>query len=263
MNLRELDRRRVLAIVEPVFEVMGKTNSNSASWAFDRFRLYTADSNTYVQIKDHNGTIIGEQLFHSGGGWTTNKFEHDFLFDLSGNTGNHEWEILIKGIPPSAKFKQIYSNPTGFGSTRGKDADLTYWNLDKANPINDSTTEAYLRLENQPLTLLDGALNVKAKYIYVQNTLLSPSNIDDLIIGADNYGITGGTLNYNGLSPTSASKAAYDNLIAKSWTITGAVPTEEPATAWEDVVVADYKLRVENNYGVLEDEAALLNWLKS
>lgn len=199
--------------------MVGKTRSNSAAWAFDRLRLYTPTAQTMVMVKDHLGNIVGEQPFSS-----TLNFEHDFTFDLSGNVNNDEYEIHIKGIPSDALFKQIYAYPTGFGATRNKNAELTYWNLNVANPTNDATTEAYLRLENQPITLIDGANNIKAKHIYIQNSSLPSDQVDALIIGANNSGITGGTFNKTGVTATAASRAAWDSLATKTWTLVGTAP---------------------------------------
>lgn len=208
------------------YYMAGKTRSNSATWAFDRFRLYNPDQYTTVMVKDHNGNVIGEQPFS-----TDLSFEHTFTFDLSGNVNNDEWEIFIKGVPPNARYEQIYAYPTGYSATRNKDADISYWNLNVVNPVGGSTTDAYLRLNNQPLTFIEGALEVNSKFIYVNGTQLPPDNIDELIIGADLSGITGGTFDYTGLAPTSASKSSWDSLKAKSWNMIGAVPADQVAPA--------------------------------
>ena len=201
--------------------LLGRTNSSSSTWGFDRFRLYTPTQNTKVRIKDHLGNIVDTQSFS-----TTNSFEHDFSFNLSGNTGNAEWEIYIGGVPDNSQFAQVYAYPTGWSATRGLDADITYWNLNVVNPRNNGGTEGYLRLNNQPLTNIDGATGILAKYVYLQNCLLISSVIDDVIIGCDNNGQTSGTLDYsnNPGSPTTTSLTAHNNLISKGWAITGPTP---------------------------------------
>ena len=65
--------------------------------------------------------------------------------------------------------------------------------------------------------------------LLVNDNNLPSADLDDIIITLDNNGLTGGTLNYSnqtgGASPNiGVSGTAYNNLIAKGWTVTGNVP---------------------------------------
>jgi len=208
------------------------TSSLSTAWAFDRLRLYTANTNTKVGIFqpgavniDTQGrtvllkeNLLLQQPFHSGGGWTTDEFEHDFTFDLSNIGGN--LRVAISGVPEGAAFTQVYSNPTGYGATRGKDAKIYFWYFGGYNPTN------FLRLENQPLSYiyLDNSNIVNALYVRVDGTNIYDTHLDKLLIGLNNNGKSNGTLNYSGRTATVGGRAAYDSLISKNWTITGTAP---------------------------------------
>jgi hypothetical protein len=205
------------------------TNSNSSTWAFDRWRLYTANWATRVKITDTTGnTTHGIKLFHAGGGWTADVFEHDFTFDLSFNTGNSELLVWISAIPTGANFTQVYANPTGFGATRNKDADITKWYLNHVNPSD------WLRLENQPLSIITFApvysetKMINALNVRVDNTPIGATYLEDILKWCDANGKSNGTINYSGCANasnmTAEARPAYDNLINKGWTITGTAP---------------------------------------
>jgi hypothetical protein len=208
---------------------MASTTSNSSTWAFDRLRLYTANWATRVQIRNSDSTIVySTKLFHAGSGWTASEFEHDFTFDLSFNTANDSLTVWISGVPTGANFTQVYANPTGFGETRNKDADIEFWMLDVVNPSD------YLRLENQPLAFLDfsteyvGTKVINALNVRVDNAPMHYSYLESLLEYCDANGKSNGTINYSGCPQaqymTAASRPAYDNLINKGWTITGTPP---------------------------------------
>jgi hypothetical protein len=204
------------------------TTSNSSTWAFDRLRLYTANWATRVQIRYENGDIVASELFHKGGGWTADTFEHDFTFDLSFNTANDNLVVYISGIPTGANFTQVYANPTGFGATRNKDADIKYWYLDYVNPSD------YLRLENQPIEILyftenyQGQAVINALNVRVDGTPLGAIWLEAILVWLDANGKSNGTLNYENCPNASGMRAQYrqnyDNLINKGWTITGTPP---------------------------------------
>jgi len=77
-------------------------------------------------------------------------------------------------------------------------------------------------------------LNLVGALPSVNNLLVNDNNLpsadlDNIIITLDNNGLTGGTLDYSnqtgGASPNiGVSGVAYNNLIAKGWTVTGNVP---------------------------------------
>jgi len=219
--------------LQDVWYQFAMTSSISSNWAFDRLRLYTANTNTKVGLFNASGgantdaqgrtvlntvDLIVQQPFHSGEGWTSADYEHDFTFDLSTIGGN--LKVAISGVPTGADFTQIYSNPTGYGSTRGKDADISFWYFGGCNPTD------YLRLENQPLyyIYLDNSNIVKALHVRVDGTNLYNTHLDKLLIGLNNNGKSNGTLNYSGRTVTVGGRVAYDNLISKGWTITGTPP---------------------------------------
>jgi hypothetical protein len=205
------------------------TTSNSSTWGFDRWRLYTANWGTRVKVTNDTETITyGVKDFHKGGGWTADTFEHDFTFDLSANTTNAELTIWISGIPTGANFTQVYANPTGFAATRNKDADIKYWALDNVNPSD------WLRLENQPLEALyftqgySGLQVINALNVRVDGTPLGSLYLEGMLAWIDANGKSNGTLNYENCPNASAMRAEYrqyyDNLINKGWTITGTAP---------------------------------------
>lgn len=216
MSLIILHRRRLSQ--EPVYISVATTVSNSASWAFDRFRLYSPTANTLVQIKDHNGLIIDTQPFSS-----VNSFEHDFTFDLSGNVNKNHWEILITGIPTGSSFRQLYAFPTGFGATRNKNAEISYWDFNKISFVAAGADLGRARFNSQPLIGFDG--DIYAQEVNFNNSGLTSALTDKLIISVNNAGLSNGTLNYaNNIAPSFASRAAYDALITRGWTITGTAP---------------------------------------
>lgn len=62
----------------------------------------------------------------------------------------------------------------------------------------------------------------------LQGNRLSSSNIDNILISLDTYGLSNGHLDYSNQipvsNPTLASLSAYNNLVAKGWTIIGNIP---------------------------------------
>lgn len=97
--------------------------------------------------------------------------------------------------------------------------------------LSTLTALASLNLANGGLTALDISSNVLLTNITVQNNTLNTSVVNNIILDADSAGLSSGTLNYSSNSAPSATENtnddvldAYNALITKSWTITGAVP---------------------------------------
>jgi hypothetical protein len=241
------------------WEIVGTTphDVNNTAWGFDRWRLYypentmvalaraqTACDNTELYYDESTGRayyIGGEvyqpQLFHSGGGWTNDVFEHDFTFDLSAiptADPNEEYTtelyILIKNIPEEAEFQQIYATPTGYGATRGKNANIISWDFNLfgvGENVGGSSTS--ILFGGQPLDyffLVTSTFPIKAKTIDFSNCQFDGAELDELLQCVDLGGVSNGTLKYNGnLDPPSANgRPYYDNLISRGWTITGTPP---------------------------------------
>jgi len=147
---------------------------------------------------------------------------------LSFNVNNDALHICITGGPINAKFSQVYAYPTGYGGTRGKNAELTSWHFAMVNPhVNaDNTGNAYLRFENQNIINPVIPEQINANNIKFQNNNLWDGDIDKILIALDLNGLSNGILDYSGNSKpaTVAGRPAYDNLISKGWTITGTPP---------------------------------------
>lgn len=224
---------------------IGYTISESATWGFDRFRLYYPNYGTRIglfsigdvaahQLTDANGQqymnrqpTYGSKLFSS-----TNAYEHDFSFDLSFNTAKNAIYIYIQSKPTTAEFQQVYSFPTGYGATYNKNAEIGAWDFSVVNTgVNVGASDTSMFFENQPLAnvmWLDTSRTpaIYAKTLRFQNSQLRAVDIDNILIWTDTGGVSNGTLDYSGNPnvPTNASKTAYDNLISKGWTITGTAP---------------------------------------
>lgn len=208
------------------YRLFCKTVSNSATWGFDRLRLYYPKWHTRIQVRRPDGSILDTQQFA-----TDNGFEHNFSFDLSENVNNDEYSVYICGVVEGNTYMQAYAYPTGYSATYGRNAQVTYWNLNIISPEYTAGVHGSLFLENQPLTTIDGALNIKAKTVRLQNSQLDAETLADIIIGLDNTGITGGSLNYSGnlAAPAERALTAYNNLKDnKGWALTGDVPNDAP-----------------------------------
>lgn len=224
-----------------VGQIVGQGNT---AWALDRWRLYYPKATTQVGIFYDFGTVSsdnGRQYkmitpdlvapFHAGGGWTTSTYEHDFTFDLSADTAN--CYLAIKCIPSTAGFQQIYAGASGYGASRGKNANMFSWDFSIVNTVaNIGGADSSLIFKNQSsFQVLDWKDNLTtptlyAKTLLFENCNINQANLDKLIIWTERGGISNGTLNYSGNPgiPSNASKAAYDALIARGWTITGTAP---------------------------------------
>jgi hypothetical protein len=232
MGLRELHKRR---FVEAPFEMAFRTNSNSSNWCFNRFRLYTADNTVMVQARKLDGTIIDTQPFRAANyGWGGD-YEASFLFDFSFNTTNEEIEIYIQGLKPGMEFLQLYAYTGHAGSavrwyedaniTEGiTNAKLTYMNMgllkfDQDYP-SSSRGVAFVYVENNGISEITQPDQFYGGIFDIRNCNISASEADQLIIGCDNQGRSGGTLLLSGNNGrTSASDSAWINLNTKSWSL--------------------------------------------
>ena len=199
------------------FRLFCKTVSNSATWGFDRFRLFNSKWHTKVQVRRPDGSVVATQSFAPDGA-----FEHTFSFDLSDNVNKDEYSVYIAGVAVGQNFNQAYAWPTGYGATYGKNAEITYWDFREVNPVFSGTT-GRIRFENNPITAMDGLNYLAAAEVNFTNCQLGAEDLADAIIGLDNSGIANGTFSYSGnlAAPAERALAAYDSLAAKNWTLTG------------------------------------------
>lgn len=208
------------------------TVSEQPNWCFDRFRLYTADSQTVVQARRADGTLIDEQVFSDPNyGWGGD-FEASFMFDFSYNTAKEEIKIYIANIPEGATFQQLYArdghagtavryseDPNAAGMAT-HDAELTYVNMGffKFDYADHNVVFVYLGWQN--LHTIDGADQFHGRTLDVRNNSLPATTLDDILIGCDTIGHSGGYLYLSGNNGrTTASDAAHASLLSKSWTI--------------------------------------------
>jgi hypothetical protein len=224
-----------------VGQIVGQGN---AAWALDRWRLYYPKSTTQVGVFfDYTG-VYGDNgkpykittpdvlaPFHAGGGWTTSTYEHDFTFDLSATTSNSY--LAIKCIPGSSEFQQIYAGISGYGASRGKKANMFTWDFSIVNTgtnVGGADTSLIFKDQSEFMmlewrdTLTTPTLY--AKTLLFQNCNIGTEDLDKLIIWTERGGVSNGTLDYSGNRgiPSNASRAAYDALIARGWSITGTPP---------------------------------------
>lgn len=218
-------RWRPLEVIEdmPGYVLIGKTISNSSGWAFDRLRMYSNSLTARVALTWGDGTVIDIQPFS-----TTGDFEHDFLFDLSSNVDKEEILILLKGASLDKQdYTEVYMYPTGFDATRGKNAEITYWDLNYYNPINDGhSSQGYFEAKGQPLNTIVGAEHFASILVNITNCNVDSKTIDKTMISLDRIGQLGGTFQYLGNTgaPTGAVLENYNNLVAKGWNIEGIAP---------------------------------------
>jgi len=239
MKMREILNRRRLAELELPWKMFARTNSRDSTFAFDRFRIYGDVSKLKIGIFRNvntwgtesgeilEGEFISEQPFHIGGGWTTAEFEHDFTFNLSGEVGLIT--LAIKGFNPNThKCAQVYGFPTGYGDTRNKNTLIEYWNFHIINPdpTADITGISRFRMNHGEFYSFEAPSLIKTAEFNIQNARLTSAEINDVLIFLNNNRQSNGTLNYsnNWQNPSLASRAAYDSLISKGWTITGTPP---------------------------------------
>lgn len=96
---------------------------------------------------------------------------------------------------------------------------------------------------NTGITSVDLSANTLLDDVRVQNAVTDVSSLDSIINTLDANGVTNGTLIYD-ITPSSDAYAAYSNLSAKGWSISGTAP-EAPAGLF--TVTGDISLYPEAN----------------
>lgn len=225
-------------VQEDSYELMLKTTSNSSTWCFDRFRLYTADIGTMVQLRKENGVVLATKKFHDTkyfSVWNYASYDHTFFFDLSFNTNNDEISLFVTGKDTTMKFQQLYAtdNHAGSGVRWGVDDNLTtitnaqvsYLNMDFLRFDQDSSA-GFVYLENQGLSTIIGADKFFGRVLYINGNNLTSADIDQVIVGIDNNGVQPSTvggqaciLQIDAGLRTSASASAWSSLTTKGWTL--------------------------------------------
>jgi hypothetical protein len=234
------------------------TKSTSAAMAFDRLRLSNLAGVEVgiVPPQPLNQTSIGLgqdslgvyltgsvydkvqqiQPFQAGGGWTSSSDEHDFSFDCSsfayGNGNDDAAAIVIKNIDETNIFWQLYAYPTGFGGTRGKNAELVTVVYETLKIATVGSEIGRLRLTNQipwayHTMTSEGTFPIHAKEVRMEGT--SVFFVQDMFRSLVLAGETSGTFSYTESErPKSGNQQAiddYNTLISRSWSITGGAPT--------------------------------------
>jgi hypothetical protein len=234
--------------------VFALTTSTSATFSFDRLRISNSSGLEFAILDPANENQIGapvedefglylpgdaglEQIqpFHTGGGWTLLEDEHDFTFDCSGfsygNGNSDAATILVKGLKTDNVVWQLYAYPTGYGGTRGANAELISINYKAARIGSVGSEIGRLRLTNQTNLL---------PYMYMHDGEIAPINAKEVRlegVGATSIAFAlealvlgggyDGTLSWNpGEADNSGSDAQlnYDILVNRNWTITGGRP---------------------------------------
>ena len=207
------------------YRLFCKTVSKSANWGFDRFRLYSPKWHTKVQVRRPDGSVVATKDFSDGG------FEHEFSFDLSENVANEEYSVYMAGVPSTSKFVQVYAYPSGYGGAYGRNAEITYWDFNQVNLVNDGANGiGRVRFENNPITALVGIANIAAGEINFTNCQLDAETLADALIAIDNSGVLNGSFKYSGnlAAPAERALTAYNNLKdTKGWELIGDVPSDQ------------------------------------
>lgn len=225
------------------------TADKSSEMAFDRFRIDGDTSSIKVGVfftDDDAGTLFTEgdkhyvtqsprqiQPFHSGGGWTTASYEHDFSFDLTGskphdaNTTNGS-TIVISGLKPENKIYQVYAAPVGYSATRNKNASIISWHHGVGKVQAGGGDIGRLRLENQGYNVdaMSSMFGGQPKPIYAKEFDLrgsEPIYVDYAFQQLVDGGETNGTFRFDNASVNSQSNKS--TLESRGWTISGTVAT--------------------------------------
>jgi len=217
-------------LVDIVWTLGLKTTSSSSNWCFNRFRLYTASTNTLVEARKADGTIIGRQLFRTAGYTWGADYEMSALFDFSFNTTNQEISIYFSGIGAST-FMQLYAYTGHAGSAVrwSEDANVTQSIINaKISFIdmgffkfNNNPVDGFVYLENQGINEIANPREFYGRVLDLRNNNISAATADELFIGCDlnAHQTSPGNLLLSGNNGrTSASDAAAISLSNKGWT---------------------------------------------
>jgi hypothetical protein len=242
----------------PKWYYLAATKSTSTAMAFDRLRLSNMAgvevgivppqplNQTSIGLGQDSlgayltGSVYGKvqqiQPFQAGGGWTSSSDEHDFSFDCSsfayGNGNDDGAAIVIRNIDETNIFWQLYAYPTGFGGTRGKNAELITIVYETLKIATVGSQLGRLRLTNQivwPFHLASGGatLPIHAKEVRMEGT--GVIFVEDMFRSLVLSGETGGTFSYTEAErPKNGNQQPIDDyvtLTSRSWSITGGAPT--------------------------------------
>jgi hypothetical protein len=144
--------------------------------------------------------------------------------DLTGNTSSTTVTVVIT-IPSGKIFGRLSLSTESITSFDiSANTDLNYFitainNSLATVSVSNNTNLTYLAVNNTIITVLDISTNSLLTNLYVQNTSLSSSEVDDIYVQLDTNGLSNGDLEIDDIR-TSASDTARTNLITKGWTIT-------------------------------------------
>jgi hypothetical protein len=214
---------RVIAIqtLEVEWFHLGLSGANANGFSFDKYEISQGSDDFEIALfdvyasryTDGNGRSyfteppLETAKFSSTGGTLA-----DFNMSLTGE--NH---IAVRNVPAGAHAIEIIA---------GANAKIYDWEVkeDIGNPTQ--LMDFSNQFENNT-SIFDNASEIKASTaLFLNNNLDSSTYLDRIITLLDNNGKSNGTLDYSGSTnnPSNASRAAYDSLISKGWTITGTPP---------------------------------------
>lgn len=231
--MRIIDNKRVRKWYK-LFEI----RNVDSGWDFDSFRISGNTSKIEVAIAAKNNLppslrtgrdSYGDYIYGSGFNdvqkFSVSGEQHDFKLNFNGL----DYSFYISGLADSNNIIEVAKN-----TSEGTFSDINMW-----IPNNGIYAEK-LELKNQNLSSTGLWFGLYDSYnIYTQSTYVDisnsrrcePNDIDAIIININNAGNSNGTLIYTGINfngtptyPTNESRAAYDSLTSKGWTITGTAP---------------------------------------
>jgi len=147
----------------------------------------------------------------------------NFSFNKSELKGDKYKLVFIEPISNSVSDRLLFFNEFTVGVNYMLQ-NIEFQNINPSVKINVNN-QFYKSIDYNGLNLQVGE-NIDAKNVYIKNTDSDAFTIDIVIKSLDTNGKTNGILDYssNPENPTNASRAAYDSLISKGWTITGTSP---------------------------------------
>ncbi len=107
--------------------------------------------------------------------------------------------------------------------------------------ISNNSLLTRLLLANNNLTLLDITNNPIINDLRINNNNLNSNTLDNILNNLDSFGVSGGKLQIaNNLGNlTSSAQPAFDNLVAKGWTIDVVAPPSPPVDQQSPTPVSD------------------------